>query len=219
MHEACQSKRPCFQAFGRRSVCRGVPRAQPIATPMSLTLSPEPGLVARGRVGDPCGCDARCSKVRGMNAARPLPLPLSKSLSQSPSSFLAAPDRGPRGTLQVRAAPRGGPGARHPRPRRARPHRAQEALLRRDHRRGHGPVSIGDGGADGMDATSDNGLRRIFSGALFGAGEIHVAELAYWMNTSDPDTENWWPIAEALLARWDRHDGRSSVDRADRSST
>jgi hypothetical protein len=35
------------------AVCRGVPRAQPIATPMSLTLSPEPGPVAMGRVGDP----------------------------------------------------------------------------------------------------------------------------------------------------------------------
>jgi hypothetical protein len=40
--------------------------------------------------------------------------------------------------------------------------------------------------------------------ALFDAGEIHNAELAYWMDTSDPDEENWWPIATALLQHRDR---------------
>jgi hypothetical protein len=34
---------------------------------------------------------------------------------------------------------------------------------------------------------------------LFDAGEIHAAELAYWMDTSDRDEENWWPITRPLL--------------------
>jgi hypothetical protein len=39
---------------------------------------------------------------------------------------------------------------------------------------------------------------------LFAAGEIHAAELAYWMDSSDPDEENWWPITTALLHHRDR---------------
>ena len=35
--------------------------------------------------------------------------------------------------------------------------------------------------------------------ALVDADEIHAAELAYWTNTSDPNPENWWPIATTLL--------------------
>jgi hypothetical protein len=35
--------------------------------------------------------------------------------------------------------------------------------------------------------------------ALFDAEDIHRAELAYWMDTSDPERENWWPITDALL--------------------
>ena len=35
--------------------------------------------------------------------------------------------------------------------------------------------------------------------ALFAAGEIHRAELAYWMDRSDPDEESWWPISRPLL--------------------
>jgi hypothetical protein len=35
--------------------------------------------------------------------------------------------------------------------------------------------------------------------SLFGADSIHSAELDYWMDTSDPDEENWWPITKALL--------------------
>jgi len=35
--------------------------------------------------------------------------------------------------------------------------------------------------------------------ALLDAGEIHASELAYWTNTSDADSENWWPITKHLL--------------------
>ncbi len=35
--------------------------------------------------------------------------------------------------------------------------------------------------------------------ALFADRELHAAELAYWMDTQDPDPENWWPITSALL--------------------
>jgi hypothetical protein len=34
--------------------------------------------------------------------------------------------------------------------------------------------------------------------AIF-ASEVHSGELAYWMDTSDPDPENWWPITTTLL--------------------
>jgi hypothetical protein len=40
------------------------------------------------------------------------------------------------------------------------------------------------------------------------ASEEHSKELAYWMDTSDPDQENWWPITKTLL----RH--RKSIDSA-----
>lgn len=33
------------------------------------------------------------------------------------------------------------------------------------------------------------------------ASSEHAEELAYWMNTSDPDEENWWPITKVLLRR------------------
>ncbi|MBX3201800.1 MAG: hypothetical protein KF894_26935 [Labilithrix sp.] len=36
--------------------------------------------------------------------------------------------------------------------------------------------------------------------ALFDAEEAHRVELAYWMNTSEPDSDNWWPITAALVA-------------------
>ena len=36
----------------------------------------------------------------------------------------------------------------------------------------------------------------------FAAGNEHAAELAYWMDTSDPDPENWWPITSHLI--WHR---------------
>jgi hypothetical protein len=28
---------------------------------------------------------------------------------------------------------------------------------------------------------------------------IHKSELAYWMNTEDPNEDNWWPITRYLL--------------------
>ena len=34
--------------------------------------------------------------------------------------------------------------------------------------------------------------------ALFST-DRHAAELAYWMDTSDPNEEHWWPITKALL--------------------
>lgn len=34
--------------------------------------------------------------------------------------------------------------------------------------------------------------------ALFAAGETHADELAYWMDMSDPDSSNWWPITAHL---------------------
>jgi hypothetical protein len=34
--------------------------------------------------------------------------------------------------------------------------------------------------------------------AIFESG-LHSQELAYWMDTSDPDQENWWPITTVLL--------------------
>ena len=39
--------------------------------------------------------------------------------------------------------------------------------------------------------------------ALFNAGELHADELAYWMNTPDPDEENWAPITKVLLQHRD----------------
>jgi hypothetical protein len=46
--------------------------------------------------------------------------------------------------------------------------------------------------------------------ALIDAGTLHSEELDYWTDTSDPDTENWWPLTKELLAhrssRASRHD-------------
>ena len=36
--------------------------------------------------------------------------------------------------------------------------------------------------------------------ALFDAEDTHRAELAYWMDTSEPDPANWFPIKAALIA-------------------
>jgi hypothetical protein len=44
----------------------------------------------------------------------------------------------------------------------------------------------------------------IFS-VLFEARQLHAAELAYWMNTSDPDQDNWWPITKPLLEHAAQH--------------
>jgi hypothetical protein len=43
---------------------------------------------------------------------------------------------------------------------------------------------------------------------LFDAGEIHAAELAYWMDTTDRDEEDWWPITRPLLEHKARRVGR-----------
>jgi hypothetical protein len=43
---------------------------------------------------------------------------------------------------------------------------------------------------------------------LFDAGEIHAAELAYWMDTMDRDEDDWWPITRPLLEHKARRVGR-----------
>jgi hypothetical protein len=43
---------------------------------------------------------------------------------------------------------------------------------------------------------------------LFDAGEIHAAEFAYWMDTTDRDEEDWWPITRPLLEHKARRVGR-----------
>ncbi|REJ89359.1 MAG: hypothetical protein DWQ29_07740 [Planctomycetota bacterium] len=39
--------------------------------------------------------------------------------------------------------------------------------------------------------------------ALFDNRRIHEEELSYWMDTSDPNSDNWWPITHVLL-KYDR---------------
>ena len=46
--------------------------------------------------------------------------------------------------------------------------------------------------------------------ALFAAGPLHHEELAYWMDTSDPDEESWWPIAKVLIEAKRHHDALGS---------
>ena len=43
---------------------------------------------------------------------------------------------------------------------------------------------------------------------LFDAGKIHATELAYWMDTTDRDEEDWWPITRPLLEHKARRVGR-----------
>jgi len=43
---------------------------------------------------------------------------------------------------------------------------------------------------------------------LFDAGEIHATELADWMDTTDRDEEDWWPITRPLLEHKARRVGR-----------
>lgn len=45
--------------------------------------------------------------------------------------------------------------------------------------------------------------------ALFAAADAHTEELEYWMDTSDPDPENWWPISEFLAEHRQRLDQRN----------
>jgi hypothetical protein len=46
---------------------------------------------------------------------------------------------------------------------------------------------------------SSHPLRPVILRALFDTREVHASELAYWMDTSDPDEQNWWPITRPLL--------------------
>ena len=51
-----------------------------------------------------------------------------------------------------------------------------------------------------IQAGTPHPLQAAIFNALFDAEELHRVELAYWMDTSDPERENWWPITGALLA-------------------
>ncbi len=48
-------------------------------------------------------------------------------------------------------------------------------------------------------AGTSHPLQAAIFNALFDAEASHRAELAYWMDTSDPEEANWWPITRALL--------------------
>lgn len=50
-----------------------------------------------------------------------------------------------------------------------------------------------------IQAGTSHPLQDAIFNALFDAEDVHRAELAYWMDTSDPEKENWWPITGALL--------------------
>jgi hypothetical protein len=53
---------------------------------------------------------------------------------------------------------------------------------------------------DAIQAGEPHPLQTAIFDALFDAEGAHRAELAYWMDTSDPDSDNWWPITAALVA-------------------
>lgn len=53
---------------------------------------------------------------------------------------------------------------------------------------------------DSIQSGEAHPLQTVIFDALFDAEGLHREELAYWMNTSDPDSENWWPITAALVA-------------------
>jgi hypothetical protein len=53
---------------------------------------------------------------------------------------------------------------------------------------------------DSIQSGTPHPLQSSIFDALFDAGDEHRAELAYWMETSDPDQANWWPITAALLS-------------------
>ncbi len=53
---------------------------------------------------------------------------------------------------------------------------------------------------DAIQAGEPHPLQTAILDALFDAEAAHRAELAYWMDTSDPDSDNWWPITVALVA-------------------
>jgi hypothetical protein len=57
---------------------------------------------------------------------------------------------------------------------------------------------------EGLNDFCSEGIAHPLQGAIFDAlidaGDLHAEELAYWSDTSDPDSENWWPITQPLLA-------------------
>lgn len=52
---------------------------------------------------------------------------------------------------------------------------------------------------DCIQAGEPHPLQEPIFAALFANREIHSAELKYWMDTSDLDEDNWWPVARPLL--------------------
>ncbi len=54
---------------------------------------------------------------------------------------------------------------------------------------------------DCMGMGSPHPLQEQIMDALFDNQDLHAGELAYWMDTSDPDPEHWWPITKTLLER------------------
>jgi hypothetical protein len=57
---------------------------------------------------------------------------------------------------------------------------------------------------------------RIFS-RLFENRSLHAKELAYWMNTGEPDPENWFPLTTHLL-EFERRSSSASSKGASRAS-
>lgn len=58
-------------------------------------------------------------------------------------------------------------------------------------------------------AGSPHPLQAEILDSLFAAEAEHAEELAYWMNTSDPDPENWWPIAPHLIKHREAQSSRA----------
>lgn len=58
-----------------------------------------------------------------------------------------------------------------------------------------------------LNSTCDAGhpLEKRILHTLFQSRELHAEELEYWMDTSEPDEENWWPITRILLEYQRRH--------------
>lgn len=52
---------------------------------------------------------------------------------------------------------------------------------------------------DGIELGAAQEFQKDIIAALFADAELHGEELAYWMNVSDRDPENWWPLAKAMF--------------------
>lgn len=46
---------------------------------------------------------------------------------------------------------------------------------------------------------TEHPLQHAVFDALLDAGDAHAEELAYWSDSDDPDPDNWWPIATAIV--------------------